>query len=85
MSEHRLDRIVIERPRGPRRRTKVVRRDEHRVESSVHRRRVEPEAEADVGDEQTYDYDAIDAGRSRVSGRRRAIEQGYQKYLTDPR
>lgn len=79
MSEHRLDRITIERPRrGGHGKPKGLRRN---AQDST--RFVEPLGGADLGDLETYELDVLDNLPHQISGRKEAQHAGNHKYLTD--
>jgi hypothetical protein len=79
MSEHRLDRITIERPRrgghGKPKRLRRLAQDNTRF--------VEPLDGADLGDLETYELDVLDNLPRQISGRKEAQHAGNHKYLTD--
>jgi hypothetical protein len=79
MSEHRLDKITIERPRGG-----SHGKSEHlRRLAQDNTRFVEPLDGADLGDLETYDFDVLDNLPRQITGRKEAKYGGNQKYLTD--
>jgi hypothetical protein len=79
MSEHRLDRITIERPRrGSHGKSKHLRRL-----AQDNTRFVEPLNGADLGDVESYEFDVLDNLPRQLTGRKEAKYAGNQKYLTD--